>query len=136
MKKENQNVWIGIEDKTGDAKFLESGKQEFFELPLAESLSNEKALDLPASRRDFLKYLGFGLGAATVAAGCDIPIKRAIPYVIKPDEIARIGAGACLERCLQFRCGMNVLHMHDSLFRSLATLLVILARIMTQRVSN
>jgi MoCo/4Fe-4S cofactor protein with predicted Tat translocation signal len=87
MKKENQNVWIGIEDKTGDTKFLESDKQEFFELPLAESLSNEKSLDLTASRRDFLKYLGFGIGAATVAAGCDIPIKRAIPYVIKPDEI-------------------------------------------------
>ena len=31
--------------------------------------------------------LGFGVGAATVAAGCDIPVKRAIPYVIKPEEI-------------------------------------------------
>jgi len=31
--------------------------------------------------------MGFGLGAATVAAGCDIPVKRAIPYVVKPEEI-------------------------------------------------
>ncbi|MBK7638350.1 MAG: hypothetical protein IPJ13_31825 [Saprospiraceae bacterium] len=31
--------------------------------------------------------MGFGLGAATVAAGCDIPVKRAIPYVVKPDTI-------------------------------------------------
>src|SRR5690606_3344048 len=38
-------------------------------------------------RRDFLKFLGFSLGAATVAASCDIPVKRAIPYVIKPDSI-------------------------------------------------
>ncbi len=87
MKKENQNVWTGIEDKTGDADLLESGKQEFFELPLAESLTDEKALDTTSNRRDFLKYLGFGLGAATVAASCDIPVKRAIPYVTKPDEI-------------------------------------------------
>jgi len=40
-----------------------------------------------SNRRDFLKFLGFGVGAATVAAGCDIPIKRAIPYVVKPDTI-------------------------------------------------
>ncbi|RMD71326.1 MAG: 4Fe-4S ferredoxin, partial [Bacteroidetes bacterium] len=33
------------------------------------------------------KYLGFSLGAATIAASCDIPVKRAIPYVVKPDEI-------------------------------------------------
>ena len=39
------------------------------------------------NRRDFLKFLGFGLGAATVAAGCDIPVKKAIPYVVKPEEI-------------------------------------------------
>jgi hypothetical protein len=38
-------------------------------------------------RRDFLKLLGFGLGAATVAASCEIPVKKAIPYVTKPDEI-------------------------------------------------
>ncbi len=87
MKKENQNVWTGIEDKTGDPEILESGKQEFFELPLAESLTSEKTLDLQSNRRDFLKYLGFGVGAATLAAGCDIPVKKAIPYVVKPDEI-------------------------------------------------
>ena len=87
MNKENQHVWTGIEDKTADPEIIESGKQEFFDLPIAESLTKEKTLDLPASRRDFLKYLGFGIGAATVAAGCDIPVKRAIPYVVKPDEI-------------------------------------------------
>ncbi len=85
--KKNKQVWTGIEDKTGDADLLESGKQEFFELPLAQSLTEEKSLDLATSRRDFLKYLGFGVGAATVAAGCDIPLKRAIPYVNKPAEI-------------------------------------------------
>ena len=42
---------------------------------------------LAGNRRDFLKFLGFGLGAATVAAGCDIPVKRAIPYVVKPEAI-------------------------------------------------
>src|SRR5690606_19370464 len=38
-------------------------------------------------RRDFLKALGFGLGAVTLAACNRTPIHKAVPYVIKPEEI-------------------------------------------------
>ncbi|MEO6131199.1 MAG: 4Fe-4S dicluster domain-containing protein, partial [Saprospiraceae bacterium] len=38
-------------------------------------------------RRDFLKYLGFSISAATIAASCEIPLKRAIPFVTKPDDL-------------------------------------------------
>ena len=37
-------------------------------------------------RRDFLKFLGFGLGAATLAA-CETPVIKSIPYVNKPEDI-------------------------------------------------
>ena len=87
MKNQNKEVWIGVEQLNNDPAYRESSAQEFFELPVVDQLSNEKTLDAGASRRDFLKYLGFGLGAATLAAGCDIPVKKAIPYVVKPDEI-------------------------------------------------
>ncbi len=40
-----------------------------------------------ASRRDFLKTLGFSLGAAAVVASCKRPINKAIPYLIKPEEV-------------------------------------------------
>ncbi|MFN8257240.1 MAG: Fe-S-cluster-containing hydrogenase [Bacteroidales bacterium] len=40
-----------------------------------------------STRRDFLKLLGFGVGYATLAASCEIPVKKAIPYLIRPDEI-------------------------------------------------
>ena len=83
--KNNNEIWVGINDN--DPTFLESVNQEFTELPIIDNLSDENALELGSSRRDFLKYLGFGLGAATLAAGCDIPVKRAIPYVTKPDAI-------------------------------------------------
>jgi len=86
MKKQN-NVWIGIEQLQDHPEYQKANKQEFVELPVVDHLSEDKALDSQASRRDFLKYLGFGLGAATLAAGCDIPVKRAIPYVSKPDQI-------------------------------------------------
>jgi len=38
-------------------------------------------------RRDFLKALGFGLGAVTLAACQRTPVHKSIPYVVKPEEI-------------------------------------------------
>lgn len=84
MKEQNDTIWIGQKDLTGDQEFLEAASKEFSgeEIGLSEMTSS-----LAGNRRDFLKFLGFGLGAATVAAGCDIPVKKAIPYVVKPDQI-------------------------------------------------
>ena len=89
MKEQNANVWIGKQDLTRDPEFVKQSQLEFADdTNLAEKLGDEKvAENLGGNRRDFLKFLGFGLGAATVAAGCDIPVKRAIPYVVKPDQI-------------------------------------------------
>ncbi|MEO1625612.1 MAG: TAT-variant-translocated molybdopterin oxidoreductase, partial [Bacteroidota bacterium] len=83
--KGNKGLWVGVQDN--DPEVLEAANSEFTELPLVDSLSKEKSLEVGASRRDFLKFLGFSLGAATVAAGCDAPVRRAIPYVVKPDAI-------------------------------------------------
>ncbi len=40
-----------------------------------------------ASRRDFLKTFGFGIAAASIVASCKRPIDKAIPYLVKPEEI-------------------------------------------------
>ena len=85
MEFDNQQVWIGVEDLTNDKAFVEQANQEF-PAKLTDALQQEDG-GFTANRRDFLKYLGFGVGAATVAASCEIPIKRAIPYVVKPDSI-------------------------------------------------
>lgn len=88
MKKQNANIWIGKQDLAKEPKFMEQAKSEFHETNVIEDLGNAEVADsVGGNRRDFLKFLGFGLGAATVAAGCDIPVKRAIPYVVKPDQI-------------------------------------------------
>jgi MoCo/4Fe-4S cofactor protein with predicted Tat translocation signal len=44
-------------------------------------------LDATAPRRDFLKYLGFSTAAAAVAASCEMPIKKAIPFANKPEDV-------------------------------------------------
>ncbi|MFW6257804.1 MAG: twin-arginine translocation signal domain-containing protein, partial [Prolixibacteraceae bacterium] len=42
----------------------------------------------PVSRRNFLKVLGLGTASAALIASCKQPVEKAIPYFIKPEEIA------------------------------------------------
>src|SRR5204862_3375550 len=35
----------------------------------------------------FLKFLGFSTLAATLVASCEVPVRKAIPYAIKPEDI-------------------------------------------------
>ena len=39
------------------------------------------------TRRDFLKYFGFSIASAAVLAGCERPVKKAIPLLIQPEEV-------------------------------------------------
>ena len=85
MKNQN-NIWVGQKDLTRDEQFLKESQKEF--VSLEEHIADGEVMEnLGSNRRDFLKLMGFGMGAATMAASCDIPVKRAIPYVVKPDEI-------------------------------------------------
>ncbi len=84
---EQKKYWKGLEELYANGDYQKHKQNEFpEELPVLNEL-NYLATEKQASRRDFLKVLGFSLGAATIAASCEIPIKKAIPYVMKPEEI-------------------------------------------------
>jgi len=86
MMKNQSNIWVGEKDLSKDPQFMKEAQQEF--ISLEEHIADDKVMEnVGANRRDFLKLMGFGLGAATMAASCDIPVRRAIPYVVKPEEI-------------------------------------------------
>lgn len=52
----------------------------------AEGLElDEKSVN--PSRRDFLKMLGFTVGYAALANSCEMPVRKAIPYLSQPEEI-------------------------------------------------
>jgi molybdopterin-containing oxidoreductase family iron-sulfur binding subunit len=78
----DNGIWVGKEDLVRDEQFLQNASQEF----TVENIDQTDG-QWSTNRRDFLKLMGFGLGAATVAASCEIPVKRAVPYVTKPDAI-------------------------------------------------
>ncbi len=78
--------WQSFGELNNSDAYKHSVKDEFQEdLPL---VSDDKGLlDARTPRRDFLKYLGFSTAAAAVAASCEMPVKKAIPFANKPEEI-------------------------------------------------
>jgi molybdopterin-containing oxidoreductase family iron-sulfur binding subunit len=74
--------WKGIEELESAPEFMQSAFAEF--MPVKESHESSDATSAP--RRDFLKLMGFGVGAA-VLASCEAPVKKAIPYLNKPEEV-------------------------------------------------
>jgi molybdopterin-containing oxidoreductase family iron-sulfur binding subunit len=78
----DNGIWVSTEDLAREESFLQSAEREFSVENIDQTDGNWQT-----GRRDFLKLMGFGLGAATVAASCEIPVKKVIPYVTKPDEI-------------------------------------------------
>src|SRR5579885_2838146 len=82
----NNKYWQSFGELHNTESFQKSTKDEFRdELPFE---GGEKSfLHAPAPRRDFLKYLGFSTAAAALAASCEIPVKKAIPFANKPEDI-------------------------------------------------
>src|SRR6188474_3061657 len=82
------DIWIGSEDLAREEKFIEQASQEMPDGSVASMLAQGASFaSAQTGRRDFLKYLGFSISAATIAASCEIPLKRAIPFVTKPDDL-------------------------------------------------
>lgn len=87
MGQAKKKYWKGFEELTEQPSFIEQKNKEFREyIPVDEFIGEDNLLSSTNSnRRDFLKFLGFSVAAATVAS-CETPITKAIPYVIKPEE--------------------------------------------------
>lgn len=76
---ENNNTkryWKGVEELKNDIEFVKNANREF----------NLDDVEEGTHRRDFLKVLGFGMAAVTLAA-CDAPVRKAIPYLNKPEDV-------------------------------------------------
>lgn len=82
-----KKYWKSIEEK-GEKYVAHSRKHKnITHKGTVESIINDIPFKEPTSRRDFLKFCGFSITAASLAASCESPVKKAIPYLIKPQEI-------------------------------------------------
>src|SRR6202000_1747547 len=83
----DKKYWQSFGERNNSEAFQKSTENEFDEsLPL-EGLDGKGLLDAKHPRRDFLKYLGFGPAAATLAASCEMPVRHVVPYLNKPDNL-------------------------------------------------
>ncbi len=54
---------------------------------LLSDLFENNSVNKKASRRNFLKLCGFSFTTAAIASACEQPVNKAIPYLIRPEEI-------------------------------------------------
>jgi molybdopterin-containing oxidoreductase family iron-sulfur binding subunit len=81
-----KKYWQSFTELNNSEAHQQLAKDEFPEA-LAEQDNGKSLADSSATRRDFLKYLGFSTAAAMVAASCETPVRKAIPYVNRPQDI-------------------------------------------------
>lgn len=80
-----KKYWKGLEELHDQEGYKKATANEFKEeLPFEES---DHFLKTATPRRDFLKYMGFSVTAATLAASCEIKVRKVVPYLNKPEDI-------------------------------------------------
>jgi molybdopterin-containing oxidoreductase family iron-sulfur binding subunit len=82
-----KKYWQNFGELNQSEENKKASQDEFREeLPLDE-LGNENIFNAKTPRRDFLKYVGFSTAAAAIAASCEMPVHKAIPFLNKPDDM-------------------------------------------------
>ena len=84
---EQKKHWQSFGELNQSEAYNKDVKDEFNEeLPFVAE-EGKSFLEAKAPRRDFLKYLGFSTAAAAAAASCEMPVKKAIPFANKPEDV-------------------------------------------------
>ena len=81
-----KQYWSDLEDLNKLNNPTEAVAQDEFKEELPFELSTG-LFNATTPRRDFLKFIGFSTLAATRVASCEMPVRKAIPYAIKPEDI-------------------------------------------------
>jgi molybdopterin-containing oxidoreductase family iron-sulfur binding subunit len=85
----SKKYWKSEAELNPNDSIMETLRQNEFpeEIPVDDFLGDKENLSASTTnRRDFLKYVGFSTAAASIAA-CEGPVRKSIPYVVKPEQI-------------------------------------------------
>jgi len=87
----DKRYWQSLEDLRHDPELLDRRRQELPDGRTLWQATQEKAEaeagEAGESRRDFLKLMGFSLGAATLASCTPIPERQAVPLADEPEGL-------------------------------------------------
>lgn len=83
---EQKKYWQSFGELNRSNAYQSAAEDEFQE-ELPVEADDKGLLEAKTPRRDFLKFMGFSTAAATLAASCETPVKKAIPFVNKPEDI-------------------------------------------------
>ena len=78
------NFWKNITELNKQQiskKYPESDRQNISLIEMLDKTAGK------SSRRNFLKLFGYGISSALLTAACERPVKKAIPYLIEPEEV-------------------------------------------------
>src|SRR5438045_5544888 len=79
--------WQNFSELSDKERVEKLSQDEFKEALPFEDIDGKGWLEAETPRRDFLKYVGFSTAAATLAAGCKIPVRKVIPFANKPEDV-------------------------------------------------
>jgi MoCo/4Fe-4S cofactor protein with predicted Tat translocation signal len=83
-----KKYWQSFTELNNSEAHQQLAENEFNEdLPVQDAADKNGLADSSATRRDFLKYLGFSTAAAMAAASCEVPVRKAVPYVNRPQDL-------------------------------------------------
>jgi len=83
----SQQYWKSLEEKELGTENIDSIKDEINHKSSVQQLVQNELAGKTSSRRNFLKWCGFTFTSAAIATSCENPVKKAIPYLNKPEEV-------------------------------------------------
>lgn len=78
--------WKSYEELKSGRRQIPSGDDPQEGHPVMSIMDDDTLQSVP-SRRDFLKLFGFSVASAAFAASCEMPVRKAIPYLVRPEEV-------------------------------------------------
>ena len=82
-----KKLWTSPDDNKPQKNFTSHTNRAARRDEHLDEFYDDKTLNVSASRRDFLKLFGFSIASAAVAASCEQPVRKAIPFLIQPETV-------------------------------------------------
>ena len=82
-----KKYWKSLEELKDIQDSNELSTQQEPEFSIEGLTQEEVSNKMKSNRRDFLKMLGFSVSTVALASSCETPVRKAIPFLNKPEEV-------------------------------------------------